>query len=189
MPTTARAPFASDRLASVVVPGYPMSQRRHNLRAGAGAGALAQAGQTQTPAPRRPPTVAQVPTLQLLAGPTGPGEERCEACGLSAELLRGLSSDLDRARAQVALLTCQNESLRSRLKRAAAEVTTAAPAASSPHLDLRCGACRVRPATVVLVPREHLCLCGHCSEAFHDAVACPVCRATGATGPAQDAPR
>lgn len=187
--TSSRAPFPPDRLASVVVPGYPMAERRRNLRAGAGA--RAQACQP-TCAPHLPPTTALVPILQL-AGPTveaaGPSQqESCDACGLSAQLLRGLSSDLDRARAQVALLTCQNESLRSRLKRAAAAAEPADPAASPAHLDLRCRACRVRPAMVMLVP-QHLCLCCHCSAACRDgaAAACPVCRAAVGTGPATNA--
>ena len=170
----------------VVAPGYPMVERRHNLRAGAGV--RAQAGD-QTCAPRWPP-VALIPTLQL-AGPAaaaGPGQERCDACGLGAQLLRGLAGDLDRARAQVALLTCENESLRYRLKRAsAAEAPTASPSTRLHGTSLRCRSCRVRPAKVLLAPREHLCLCGRCTD--DAAAACPVYRAAVGTGPAEAAPR
>ncbi|KAL6883322.1 hypothetical protein ACP4OV_010736 [Aristida adscensionis] len=125
--------------------------------------------------PPRPPGAA-VPDLQLrVVAPTTP--EHRDACALCARLLQEAASDLDRTRAQVALLICENESLRYRLKRAAAD-EAASGGGGAGSVGLRCQSCRARPATVVLVPRNHLCLCAGCSAAGRDdtAMACPVCR-------------
>jgi hypothetical protein len=84
LPSSSRLPFAPDGcLATVVVPGYPMSERRHNLRE-AGSGARAQSARTmpvqeqraspaglQGSAPQRPPMAPVRCTMELaVAGPT-----------------------------------------------------------------------------------------------------------------------
>lgn len=188
-PSTSRLPFACPRV-SVVVPGRPAAAPPQ-----AGIVETRDRGALSDVLPRRPSVAAAagVPNLEPIyltttTTPTIREQCRCDASSLCARVMRGLAGDLDRARAQVALLTCENESLRHRLKRAVAGATeTAAPsAAAAPSTTrrlhaaggLRCRACRVRPATVVLLPREHLCLCARCSVACrHDpAIACWVCR-------------
>jgi hypothetical protein len=199
-PSSSGAPFLS-RLVSVVVPGHPatapLHQRRPTDLPAACAGARPQtAGPTRGPGswsdalPPRP-SMAAVPCLQPVGSTTSTRLEqcRCDASSHCMQLMQGLDGDLDRARAQVALLTCEKESLRHRLKRAVA-LGAAAPSTTArlQGAGLRCRSCRVRPATVLLVPREHLCFCRRCSD--DPAVACWVCSAAAGLSvpPAAPAP-
>jgi E3 ubiquitin-protein ligase BOI-like protein len=46
----------------------------------------------------------------------------------------------------------------------------------APPLDRPCRACRLRPASTVLLPCRHLCVCEACEPAVSASAACPVCR-------------
>ncbi|KAL6643253.1 hypothetical protein ACP70R_021434 [Stipagrostis hirtigluma subsp. patula] len=185
-PPPSRVPAACRVASSVGEPGCTPPRQRPDLPAGATAPPPAHVPRASYGrlAPQRPPPGAAVPDLQLpVVGPAAARPEHRDACGLCARLLQGVASDLDRARAQVALLTCENESLRYRLMKR--DAAAAAPATHPHGAGLRCRACRVGPATVMLVPHDHLCLCARCSHAARrdPAIACPVCRA------AAEAPR
>lgn len=46
----------------------------------------------------------------------------------------------------------------------------------APPLDRPCRACRLRPASTVLLPCRHLCVCDACEPAVSASAACPRCR-------------
>ncbi|XP_051196908.1 probable BOI-related E3 ubiquitin-protein ligase 3 isoform X2 [Lolium perenne] len=46
----------------------------------------------------------------------------------------------------------------------------------APPLHRPCRACRLRPASTVLLPCRHLCVCGACEPAVSASAACPRCR-------------
>jgi E3 ubiquitin-protein ligase BOI-like protein len=46
----------------------------------------------------------------------------------------------------------------------------------APPLDRPCRACRLRPASTVLLPCRHLCVCDACEPRVSASAACPVCR-------------
>jgi E3 ubiquitin-protein ligase BOI-like protein len=46
----------------------------------------------------------------------------------------------------------------------------------APPLDRPCRACRLQPASTVLLPCRHLCVCDSCEPAVSASAACPRCR-------------